>query len=133
MAGDWRGGDVRIDGLNKTLRALQTYGADIEDLKDVMAGIAKRGADLAGRYAPHRSGRLAGTVRGNRAKAKAVVIAGRARVPYAGPINYGWRNRGIRPALFMQRADRELAVDAVKMLDDGLSEAARKAGLDSDG
>jgi hypothetical protein len=123
-------GTVRVEGLTRTVRALQTYGVQIDDLKDVMSGIAELGAQLAGRYAPHRTGRLAGTVRGNRAKAKAVVTAGRARVPYAGAINYGWRARGIRPALFMQRADAELAPRAIEMLQDGLDQAARKAGLD---
>jgi len=123
-------GTVRVEGLNKTLRALQSYGVEVADLKDVMAGIAREGATLASRYAPKRSGRLRGTVRGNKAKGKAVVIAGRARVPYAGAINYGWPSRGIKPALFMQRADKELAPRAVEMLEAGLDEAARKVGLD---
>lgn len=122
-------GSVRVEGLNKTLRAMQQYGADIDDMKDVMASIARRGADLAGRYAPKRTGRLAGTVRGNRAKSKATVIAGRARVPYAGAINYGWPKRNITRSLFMQRADKELAQEAVKMLDQGLTDVAQKVGL----
>jgi len=123
-------GSVRVEGLNKTLKALQSYGVEVADLKDVMAGIAREGATLAARYAPKRSGRLAGTVRGNKAKAKAVVIAGRARVPYAGAINYGWPKRNIKALLFMQRADKELAPRAVEMLEAGLDEAARKVGLD---
>lgn len=123
-------GSVRVEGLNKTLKALQGYGVEVADLKDTMAGIAREGATLAARYAPKRSGRLAGTVRGNKAKAKAVVIAGRARIPYAGAINYGWPKRGIKPALFMQRADKELAPRAVEMLEAGLDRAAGKVGLD---
>ena len=123
-------GSVRVEGLNKTLRALQTYGVEVADLKDVMAGIAREGAVLASRYAPKRSGRLAGTIRGNKAKAKAVVIAGRARIPYAGAINYGWPKRNIKASLFMQRADKELAPRAVEMLEAGLDRAAGKAGLD---
>lgn len=123
-------GSVRVEGLNKTLKALQSYGVEVADLKDTMAGIAREGATLAARYAPKRSGRLAGTVRGNKAKAKAVVIAGRARVPYAGAINYGWPKRGIKAALFMQRADKELAPRAVEMLEAGLDRAAGKVGLD---
>lgn len=123
-------GSVRVEGLNKTLRALQTYGVEVADLKDTMAGIAREGATLASRYAPKRSGRLAGTVRGNKAKAKAVVIAGRARIPYAGAINYGWPKRNIKASLFMQRADRELAPRAVEMLEAGLDRAAGKVGLD---
>lgn len=121
---------MRVEGLNETLTALQRFGVEADDLKDVMAEIADLGARLAAGYAPKDSGRLATSVRGNKAKAKAIVIAGRARVPYAGAINYGWPRRGIKPRLFMQRADAELAPRAVELLERGLDEAARKAGLD---
>lgn len=113
---------VRVEGLNKTYRELQKLGVDVDDLKDVMASIAQKGAALAERYAPSRSGRLRGTIRGNRAKGKATVTAGRARVQYAGVQNYGWPRRGIRGALFMQRADKDLADIAPKMLSDGLDQ-----------
>lgn len=122
-------GSVKVDGLNKTLTALQRFGVEAQDLKDVMAGISAEGARLASSFAPKRSGRLAASVRGNKAKAKAIVIAGRARVPYAGAINYGWPRRGIRPALFMQRADAQLAPRAVEMLEKGLDEVIGKVGL----
>lgn len=122
-------GSVRVEGLNETLTALQRFGVEAADLKDVMAEIADLGARLASGYAPTDSGRLAASVRGNKAKAKAIVIAGKARVPYAGAINYGWPRRGIAPRLFMQKADAELAPRAVELLEQGLDEAARKAGL----
>lgn len=120
----------KVEGLNKTLTALQRFGVEANDLKDVMSEIAAEGARLASGFAPKRSGRLANTVRGNKAKAKAIVIAGRSRVPYAGAINYGWPRRSIRPALFMQRADAALAPRAVKMLETGLDQAISKVGLD---
>jgi hypothetical protein len=122
-------GGVRVEGLNKTVRALEKFGADVADLKGVFSEIAAEGARLAATYAPHRTGRLSATVRGNKSKNRAVVTAGRARVPYAGAINYGWPRRHIRPALFMQRADAQLAPRAVTMMEAGLDEAARKAGL----
>jgi hypothetical protein len=123
-------GGVRVEGLNKTIRALQGFGVEVADLKEVFSGIADEGARLASSFAPKRSGRLSGTVRGNKAKNKAVVIAGRAKVPYAGAINYGWRRRNIRPALFMQKADAALAPRAVAMLEAGLDKAVGKAGLE---
>lgn len=123
-------GGVRVEGLNKTIRALQGYGVEIQDLKDVFSDISAEGARLASSFAPKLTGRLSGTVRGNKAKNKAVVIAGRARVPYAGVANYGWPKRGIRASLFMQRADKELAPRAVEMLEAGLDRATRKAGLE---
>lgn len=119
----------KVEGLNQTLTALQRFGVEAADLKDVMAAIAAEGARLASGFAPKRTGRLGATVRGNKAKAKAIVIAGRARTPYAGAINYGWPKRGIRPALFMQRADAALAPRAVEMLEHGLDGAIAKVGL----
>lgn len=102
---------------------------EIDDLKDGFAGIAARGAQLAATLAPHRSGRLAGSVRGNRAKGKAVVTAGRATVPYAAPINYGWRRRSIAPDRFLQRADAQLEPIAHELLEDALNHAISGKGF----
>lgn len=120
---------VKVEGLNKTAKALQQVGVDIDDLKDVMAAIAAEGARLASAAAPSRTGRLRGTIRGNRAKAKAVVAAGRGKVRYAGAINYGWPARSIKPALFMQKADQQLSTRAVEMLEQGIDDVIGKAGL----
>ncbi len=100
------------------------------DLKDVMGGIASEGADVARGAVPVRSGRLRKAIKGNRAKAKAVVTAGSARVKYAGPLNYGWARRRIKAKKFMQRADVVMSDRAPAMLEKGLIEAMRKAGLD---
>jgi hypothetical protein len=120
---------VRVEGLTKTVKALQGFGVEVADLKQVFGAISAEGARLASSFAPKRSGRLSNTVRGNKAKNKAVVIAGRARVPYAGAINYGWPKRDIKPAYFMQKADAALAPKAVRMLETGLDNAIGKAGL----
>jgi hypothetical protein len=120
---------VRVEGLTQAVRALQGYGVEIADLKAAFAAISGEGARLASSFAPVRTGTLARSVRGNKAKNKAVVLAGRARVPYAGAINYGWPARDIGKTLFMQRADQQLQPDAVRLLEEGLDEAARKAGL----
>lgn len=124
------GGSVKVEGLNKTLTALQRAGVEVQDLKDAMSAIAAEGARLASGFAPVRTGRLRHTIRGNKAKAKAIVTAGLARVPYAGAINYGWPNRGIKPSLFMQMADKELADKAVDMLSAGIDRAIERAGLE---
>jgi hypothetical protein len=120
---------VRVEGLTKTVKALQGFGVEVSDLKEVFSNISAEGARLASSYAPKASGRLGNTVRGNKAKNKAVVLAGRAKVPYAGAINYGWPARDIKASLFMQRADAALAPRAVQMLEDGLDEAVGKVGL----
>lgn len=122
-------GGVRVEGLNRLVRDLQALGLDVDDLKDVFSDIASEGARLASTFAPKRTGALAVSVRGNRSKNKAVVAAGRAKVPYAGAINYGWPRRGIQASLFMQRADEVMRVRAVEMLDDGIKHKINERGL----
>lgn len=111
----------RVTGLREVVRALEKVGVDIQDLKDVFAEIADRGARAVEAHVPRKTGRLAGDVRGNRAKSKAVVAAGRSSVPYAGPINYGWPDRNIAPAEFMQRGEADLEPVAIQLLEDGVN------------
>src|SRR5690242_18013332 len=99
------------------MRELQALGLDIDDLKDTMQDISQEGARRAAAHAPKRSGRLAASIRGNRAKSKAVVRAGKAAIPYAGPINYGWPRRHVAPSHFLQRADQEMRPVAIQMLE----------------
>src|SRR5690625_8028143 len=83
----------RITGLRETLRAMEQAGADAESMRDLMHAI---GLTVVHAASPLRvTGTLAGTLRAGRGKTKAVVRAGSAAVPYAGPIHYGWpaRNR----------------------------------------
>lgn len=120
---------VRVQGLNAVVRDLQRFGVDVEDLKDAFSGLAAEGAVLAARYAPKKSGRLAGDVRGNRAKSKAVVTAGRKSVPYAGPINYGWPARHIAASGFMQRASDVMEPRAVSELERAINKQIRRRGL----
>lgn len=116
----------RVDGLNSVVRALQDLGLGLDagDLKQAFGAIADRGARLAAVYAPKLTGALAGDIRGNRAKNKAVVIAGRVRIPYAGVINYGRTGRG--GAQFMQRADQTLQPWAVDQLESEINRLIRK-------
>ena len=121
---------VRVTGLNRVVRGLQEVGLEVEDLKDAFSEVARMGARTAAALAPKRSGRLAGDVRGNRAKSKAVVAAGRKSVPYAGAINYGWPRRNIAASHFMQRADKAVAPFALRRLDAEINKQIRKRGLD---
>lgn len=119
----------QVDGLNQVVRGLQQSGAEVDDLKDAFAKIADEAARLASGFAPRKTGRLASDIRGNRAKSKAVVTAGRSSVPYAGPINYGWSSRNIAPSHFMQRADEAMQGRALQMLEDEINQKLRERGL----
>lgn len=120
---------VKVEGLAQLQRQLKEMGADLADLKDVMAAISAEGAAVAAAFAPKRTGRLARSVRGNRAARKAVVAAGRASVPYAGPINYGWPARNIPANGFMQAADTVMEPRAAGMLEDGVTRLISARGL----
>ncbi|MDQ6524327.1 hypothetical protein RB608_11980 [Nocardioides sp. LHD-245] len=120
---------TRVDGLNAVIRDLVAIGLEVEDPKDAMSEVARLGAVMAARYAPKLSGRLSRDIRGNRAKAKAVIAAGRVSVPYAGPINYGWAKRGITASGFMQKADRALQPRALRILEGSLNQSIRRRGL----
>ncbi|HEY0889652.1 MAG TPA: hypothetical protein VGE38_08590 [Nocardioides sp.] len=121
---------ARIEGLRETVRELQALGVDVNELKDAMARIAARATSVMQGFIPARTGRLRASARGNRAKGKAVVTVGRATVPYAAPINYGWPERNIAPASFTAQTDAVMATEAAAMLDDEISVLIRKNGLD---
>jgi hypothetical protein len=123
------GGGARIDGLTRVIRDLERLGLDVGDLKDAFAGIARLGASIATGFAPRLTGALAGNIRGNRAKSRASVIAGGARVPYAGVINYGWEARGIPASGFMQRTDDALRPEAPDLLIKAINAAIDRRGL----
>jgi hypothetical protein len=123
------GGGVRVTGLREVVRGLEKMGVEVDDLKDGFSSIASEGAQLAAGFIRSLTGRLAGTVRGNRAKARAVITAGRSSVPWAGPQNYGWARRNIKAQGFMQQADRVMQTRSRVLLEDALTGAIRRSGL----
>jgi hypothetical protein len=95
---------VTIKGVNEVIRSLKQYQGAVDDLKDANAAIGNKVAVTAKATAPYLSGRLAGTVRANRAMKKVQIKAGGAAVPYAGVIEYGWPARNIEAQPFLRRA-----------------------------
>lgn len=95
---------VRVVGRKKLARELKQLQGDTADLKAANSAVAALVASAASARAPRRTGRLASSVRGNRAAGKATVAAGGARLPYAGPIHYGWPARGIEAQPFVTDA-----------------------------
>ena len=98
---------LQIEGgrqLRKSLESLETGIDDLKAANKEAAGIAAGGA---GRHVPVVSGKLAGTIRAAGTKTAGIVRAGTKRVPYAGPINYGWPKRNIRGAFFLNDGARD--------------------------
>jgi hypothetical protein len=95
---------VRVEGLDRLVRTLGKAGHDVGDLKDAHAAVGRLVAGAAQSIAPRRSGALANSVRASRQAKRAQVVAGGARVPYAGPIHWGWPSRGMAADPFISVA-----------------------------
>ncbi len=103
-----RGPALQVDGARRLRASLKRAGVGVDDLKAAHAEVAKMVADRAARDAPVRTGRLAASVRASGTAREALVRAGRAPVPYAGPIHWGWPARGIAARPFIADAAEEL-------------------------
>lgn len=126
-AGD--GVRLRVEGLAKTLRAMEQAGAAAENMRDLMQAIGMIVVHAARPNTPVLTGRLSTTARPGRGKTKAVVRAGGARIPYAGVIHYGWPARNIAAQPFLSDAlsrNRSKVLDA---LDEGIGDLLRKQDL----
>jgi hypothetical protein len=100
-----RGPVVRVEGGRKLRGALKAAeSALLDDLQALHSRIGQTVAPAAAANAPRRSGTLAGTVRTSGTKAGALIRAGYAAVPYAGPIHWGWPKRNIVAQPFLSEA-----------------------------
>lgn len=98
------GSQIKVEGGARLRRTLRAAGSDLQDLAAAHSATAQLVAAAGRARAPKVSGRLAGTIRPSGTKTKAVVRAGFARVPYAGPIHWGWPSRNISAQPFLSDA-----------------------------
>lgn len=120
---------VKVEGLRQAMRDIEAAGVDVSELKATMGKIARFSAKVMQRNTPSVSGALRRSERGNKAKSKATVTAGKARVRYAGPINYGWPSRNIEPANFVAKTDKRMSRVAGRMLVDGVENILKEHNL----
>ncbi|MBA8812428.1 HK97 gp10 family phage protein [Frigoribacterium faeni] len=118
---------VKVEGLNKTIRALRQSGADMQDMKDLMHEIGTLIVNAA--QPPVKSGALAGSIRAGRGATKAVVRAGGVKAKYAGVQNYGWPARNIPGTRFLNEAAEAQKGNAISTLDQGIGEILRRNDL----
>lgn len=119
---------VKVNNLAPMLRSLQAVGLELTDVD--MTPLGRLGARLVAHYAPVRTGRLAGTTRAAKpGKNRIAVRSGSNRVPYAAPINYGWKVRNIDKSLYMQRASDVLDRLAPAMMQRQVDRAIAARGL----
>ena len=120
---------VKVAGLKELVRDLEKTGVQVADLRAAFTGIAAEARSLAVGFAPRRSGKLAGSIRGSAAKNYATVSAGGAKAPYAAPINYGWPRRNIQGAGFMQKADAAMRPRVLRDLVTAVDKLLREKDL----
>lgn len=129
LAYEMQGFRIEISGLTETLRALSKAGADSEDMKDLMHSVGSIIVDGAKPHVPVRTGALSASLRAGRGKTKAVVRAGRALVPYAGVIHYGYPKRNIEPTMFLVKSMQANRGAAIQRVEEGLNELLKKNGF----
>ena len=95
---------VQVEGARQLRSTLKAAGDDLSDLKAAHTEAARIAAAAGSSSAPRVTGALAASVRGSGTKTAAVIRAGKASVPYAAPIHWGWFAKHIKPNPWLSRA-----------------------------
>lgn len=98
---------LEVEGGRELRRALKGIEDGIANLKATHARIAAMVTPRAKTDAPILTGALAGSIRGSGTASAAIVRAGGARLPYGGPIHWGWPARNITGQPFLSDAGKE--------------------------
>jgi len=98
---------AEVEGGPRFRRTLKQAGIDLKNLRNVHRSVGTLVAVAAAAFAPRRSGRLAGNIRAGATQKAAIVRAGGARLPYAGPIHWGWPKRNITANPFITQAAQQ--------------------------
>ena len=130
---------VKIEGAKELRRRLSVLDAGFDDLKQLHEDLAQMVADTAANRAPVRTGNLRDTIRASGTKTAGRVRAGFKRVPYAGPVHFGWNTRPdsskgwrggpIAPNPFLYDALDERRGEVLNAYFQGVKKIQRKAGL----
>lgn len=86
---------LEVEGARQLRASLKRAGVQLADLKAAHAEVARMVEARARPSTPARTGRLAGSLRSAGTNRAALVRAGRATVPYAGVIHFGWEGHNI--------------------------------------
>ncbi len=126
MSGWQSQGVVRVEGARQLRRTLRKAGDDLADMKTAHRDAAAIAARASEALAPERSGKLRATIRAAGTKTAAILRAGFARVPYAGPIHWGWFARGILPQPFLSKGAQDSEGRWVRVYETYLNDTVNK-------
>ena len=117
---------VSVEGARELRRTLRAAGDDLEDLKAANLQAAQIAAEAARARAPHVTGQLAGDIRASGTKTAGTIRAGRKRIPYAGPIHWGWPARGIEAQPYITEGAQATESIWVPLYEELMDEALAK-------
>ena len=121
---------IQVDGAKELRRALKAVDGGIDDLKAAHAESAEIVERRAEQLVPRVTGLLETTIRSTGQAAGGVVRAGRASVPYAGPIHFGWAGHNIEPQPFLYDALDDRTREVVEVYEKRVGSLITKHGLD---
>lgn len=99
-----RGPALQVEGGRELRASLKAAGADLGDLKAAHRAASTLVSAAAAGRAPRRTGTLAASLRPGATQTSALIRGGGARVPYGGPIHWGWPGHNIAPNPFISEA-----------------------------
>lgn len=120
---------IKVEGLTQVVKALTELGFETEDLRRAFGRISAEALPVYRGFTPRRTGALQADYRASRTRNRAALAVGRARVPYARPIQWGWPARNIAPAHFVQKGDRVMERRAVPILEEEINKIIQLKGL----
>lgn len=113
---------VEVIGARRLRATMKAADVDIRELKGVLAQVGSIVAAAGASRAPKLTGALGNSVRSSGTTTSAIVRAGFARVPYAGPIHWGWPARGIAANPFLSEAATETEPQWFTVYTDGVEQ-----------
>lgn len=117
---------VEIDGAQQLRKTLRAAGDDLGDLKAANQQAADIAAHAARSRAPRLTGQLAGDIRASGTKTAGTIRAGRKRIPYAGPLHWGWPARGIEARPYITEGAQQTESIWVPLYKELMDEALKK-------
>lgn len=95
---------IKVEGGRKLRREIKRAGLDIKELKQANRRAAQIPLPLAKTVGPKKTGKLLGNARAGATQRMGYIRAGGKRIPYAGPIHFGWPSRNIKGQPWITKA-----------------------------
>lgn len=106
---------IQVVGGRELQAALRRAGVEVQDLKDVHLSAAKVVEAAAEDIVPVLTGRARASIRSAGQRGRGVVRAGYKRLPYIGPIHFGWPGHNIAPNPFLYEAADKRADEVIDL------------------